>query len=361
MRNNSDYLAHIIGLRGASIYFAINRKLSNLYENYENECNTERKAEICVELLNLIQDTVMWKLRIKVRAFKEDVRLFFAQIGKRRTIDYSDKRSKDYYSVAVIVKNEARYLREFILFYQATGADRIYLYDNDSTDGIMKELAPFLETGFVIYRHWPGRTVQTAAYRDAIRRAKKRTKWLALIDIDEFLFSPKGSMPSQLREFEEHPGVGVNWVIFGPNGHDRRPDGLVIENYTSTINDYDADYNCHIKSIVQPGKVFTINSTHYAYYKNGGFAVSETGERIDNSSAHLYAQGRAFTSHNHRNRFRINHYITKSLEDLEAKLFRGYADGAPASTKDKQLRPFQKSNSEDYTIKPYIDVVRENY
>ena len=361
MRNNSNYLAHIKGLRGTSLYFAINRKLGNLYKDYEKECNTERKAEICIELLNSIQDTIVWKLRIRVRAFEEDVRLFFAQFGQRKTIDHSDKRCKDYYSVAVIVKNEARYLREFILFYQATGADRIYLYDNDSTDDIIKVLTPFLEAGFVVYRHWPGRSVQTAAYRDAIRRAKKRTKWLALIDIDEFLFSPKGSMPSQLSAYEEHPGVGVNWVIFGPNGHDRRPDGLVMENYTSTINDYDADYNCHIKSIVQPGKVFTINNTHYAYYKNGGFAVSETGERIDNASAHLYAQGRAFTSHNHRDIFRINHYITKSLEDLEAKCLRGYADGAPASTKEIQLRPFQKSISEDYTIKPYINIVRANY
>ena len=34
-----------------------------------------------------------------------------------------------------------------------------------------------------------------------------------------------------LVEYEEWPAVGVNWAMFGTSGHEKKPEGLVIENY----------------------------------------------------------------------------------------------------------------------------------
>ena len=168
------------------------------------------------------------------------------------------------------------------LFYQATGAEKIYLYDNDSTDNLLEVINPFLESGFVEYRFIHGSKVQCFVYRDAVRRARGRTKWLAIVDADEFLFSPKGKMPEQLKAYEEYPGVGVNWVMYGPNGHDTRPEGLVMDNYTTALADHDAIVNCHIKSIVQPARVDFIVNPHYAVYKGGRNAVNECKEEIGN-------------------------------------------------------------------------------
>ena len=359
LRNNKSYLERLI-LPKSRLLFLFHPKLRRLYAEYEGaEGTDEQKNRLCANVLNAYEERFLWRLNAWFQCAREDVRLFFRQFGTRTTLDGSDRKAHDTYSVAVIVKNEARYLREFILFYLATGADRIYLYDNDSTDELMEVLDPFLKNGRVVYRKWPGSCVQTAAYRDAVRRTRGRTKWLALIDADEFLFSPKGSMPAKLRAYEAYPGVGANWLMYGPNGHDERPEGLVMDNYTATIQNYGVPVNCHTKSIVQPKKVLCINNPHYAIYKGGRFAVDERKEPIDNFSSFSEQAGRVFTPLNRRDVFRVNHYSTRSLEDLRVKCARGYADGSANAIFEEQLRIYRDPQTEDFTIRPYADAVRK--
>lgn len=339
----------------------MSRELRKTYAAYEKADHPASRLELGAEVLNLFDQSISRRLRLFYQCWKEDIHARRQRSGRSKVIDHTDRNVRDYYSVAVIVKNEARYIREFILFYRATGADRIYIYDNDSTDHLLDEIEPFLQSGLVVYIRWPGQVVQRAAYRDVVRRTRNRTRWLAIIDADEFLFSPRGSMPQQLRDFESYPGIGVNWVMFGPNGHDRRPEGLVMDNYTTTIADRDYIVNCHIKSIVQPKEVLLTNHTHFSYYKRNVFAVDERKSRIDNRNAYAPSAGRAFTANNHTDIFRINHYSTKSLEDLEEKCARGYADGASNLDYERALQPFRGPLVEDDVIKPYADLVRKQY
>ena len=361
LNNNSTRLKNIMASKTGRVFFALSSEARHLYSRYLEEDSPQRKNEICAQLLNIFEDSLSYRLKSGLSCACEDLRVFFQQIGTRAAIDNSDPKKKDYYSIVVVIKNEARYIKEFILFYLATGADRIYIYDNDSTDDLLGQLEPFLVNGTVVYKRWSGPAVQTAAYRDAVRKTRKRTKWLAVVDADEFLFSPKGNMPDQLKAYERYPGVCANWVMFGPNGHDRRPAGLVMDNYTSALADHNSMVNCHIKSIVQPSEVRTIRHTHFAMYKRGRFAVDETGENVDNNSAYVINSGRALTEKNHREVFRINHYVTKSLEDLEAKCKRGYADGAPNAVFNGQLAPFRAPMEEDFSIKLYADAVKGKY
>ena len=358
LHNNERYLGRLGILRKALL---CSPRVRSLYAAYEAATDPDLKNRACAALLNAIQETLLWRVILRLRCGIEDLRVMLRQIGKRKTIDRSDHSRFDTYSVAVIVKNEARYIREFILFYQATGADRIYLYDNDSTDSLPEEIEPFLQSGLVVYRRWTGKKVQLAAYRDAVRRTRRRTKWLALIDADEFLFSPRGSMPDLLKAYEAYPGVCVNWLFYGPNGHEKRPEGLIMDNYTTRVEDALCPMNCHVKSIVQPKKVFCVNHVHYALYRGGQYAVNECGENMDNTCAFIGGGGRAFTAVNHKSVFRINHYSTKSLEDLAEKCRRGYPDGTPNAVFEQQLRPFADPMTEDYAIKPYADLVRARY
>ena len=361
LQNNSRYLKWLRRSRKRRIIFRLHPRLRRLYDVYVSKTDPEEKNAACAAVLNAYETCFAWRAGKWLFSFREDLGVFFRQFGKRMTIDHSDRKSRDYYSVAVIVKNEARFIREFVLFYQSTGADRIYLYDNDSDDNLLEELEPFLKSGLFVYRKWPGHTVQTAAYRDAVRRTRRRTRWLALVDADEFLFSPRKSMPDQLREYEQYPGIGVNWLMFGPNGHVTRPEGLVMESYTTTLKDQDSLMNCHIKSIVRPAETCCITHTHYAFYRRGRFAVNECGREIDNYCSYMEGMGRAFTEVNHREVFRINHYCTKSLEDLKVKCARGYPDGSPNAVFEKQLRPFKEEQTEDRAIKPYEEIVRSIY
>ena len=359
LENNSIYLEGLKQSKRTGLLFVFNRKMKKLYENYLNAANTEEKLEACSAAIDEYENSFFVRSQTWMEGFVEDIRLFLKRFGRNNVIDNSPKGGKDYYSVVVIVKNAARYMREYILFYEATGADRIYIYDNESTDNLKDVLEPFIKSGLVVYRYWPGKVAQTAAYRDAVRRTKKKTKWLAIVDDDEFLFSPKGQMPEQLKNFEEYPGIGVNWVVFGPNGHDRRPEGLIMDNYTSTIAFQDEGINCHIKSIVQPEWVYTVNQVHSPIYKGSKFAVNEKGEIIGNKYAHVIRAGKAFTYRNNREIFRINHYITKSLEELREKCRRGFGDGAPKGDFNRLLLPFKGPQIYDYSIKPYADIVRK--
>ena len=359
LRNNAHYLEQLRKTKKYWFIFRFNRNIREKYTQYTMLTDPVEKCALCAEIINLFQKSVLWKIMIWVYCLWEDIRVFFRQFGKRQTIDNSQKNRKDYYSVAVILKNEARYIREYVLFYQSTGADRVYIYDNDSDDNLLEAIEPFLKSGFVVYRKWPGRKVHTAAYRDVVRRTKNKTKWLALVDSDEFLFSPISRMPEQLHGYEDYPGIGVNWVVFGPNGHQKSPDGLVMDNYTTALMDYDAMINCHIKSIVQPRQVYCVCHTHFCIYKKGRYAVDTCRKPIDNYNAYRKGAGRAFTPKNYRDVFRINHYRTRSLEDLRNKCARGTADGAPDKDFQIQLRPFEAPLVEDKSIIPYADMVRE--
>ena len=358
LKNNSDRLDKEMKKRPTA--FRISPKLRVLYKRYLNESSIEKRNVYCAAVLDEWEKTWIWRRGIKKSIALDDRRVCALQngIAEENKVKKSDY---NYYSVAVIVKNEARFLKEFILFYQATGAEKIYLYDNDSTDNLLEVINPFLESGFVEYRFIHGSNVQCFVYRDAVRRARGRTKWLAIVDADEFLFSPKGKMPEQLKAYEEYPGVGVNWVMYGPNGHDTRPEGLVMDNYTTALADHDAIVNCHIKSIVQPARVDFIVSPHYAVYKGGRNAVNECKEAIGNRNAYAWGLARAFTYHNNREIFRINHYVTKSLEDLRFKCARGVPSGAPNPVYENMLAPFRETLEDDYSIKEYADIVREKY
>jgi len=359
LRNNDAYLGLILNSRFGRYYFFKRPKIKALYKKYLSEKDLRKKNRFCADILNAYEKTFLWKFRYRREGVLEDLKLHSRYSRERSIIDHSPKHHKDYYSVVMILKNEARYIREQILFYQATGADRIYIYDNDSDDDLLSVIDPFLKSGLVIYRKWPGSKVQHSAYRDVIRRTKHHSKWLAIVDSDEFIFPVHGTMPENLKKYEAYPGVGVNWIVYGPNGHVDSPDGLVMDNYTATFEDRDSAINCHIKSIVQPKEVVTVRHTHFPLYKRNRFAVDERGVALDNCYSYMPQAGRAFSEFNNHSVFRLNHYHSKSVEDLKRKCERGYADGANNLPFEETLRSYDVPQIQDYAIKPFADIVRE--
>ena len=67
-----------------------------------------------------------------------------------------------------IVKNEAPYLQEWIEYHKLLGVTRFYVYDNESDNNIKEVLKPYVKNRDVIYRKYPGRTIQCFAYNDAV-------------------------------------------------------------------------------------------------------------------------------------------------------------------------------------------------
>ena len=141
---------------------------------------------------------------------------------------------KYYLTIAAMFKDEERYLHEWITFHLSRGVEHIYLYDNSSTDNSHAVIAPFTASGDVTLIDWPKPITegsQTDAANDALMRAKLASRWLAFIDIDEFLFSPLEHLPTVLREYENEVGIEVNWVCYGSSRHISTPSRSVRESF----------------------------------------------------------------------------------------------------------------------------------
>ena len=116
-----------------------------------------------------------------------------------------------YLSIAACVKDEGRYLREWIEYHLWAGVDHFYIYDNGSTDNTKEALETCMQRGIVTYHYWVrGERLyknkqQVQVYNDAVVRYKHCTKWLAIIDADEFMaLSEEGN-----QRFGTEGGVAI--------------------------------------------------------------------------------------------------------------------------------------------------------
>jgi len=273
-----------------------------------------------------------------------------------------------YLTAAVIVKDEEDYILEWLYFHMEQGVERFLVMDNVGSRPLRRILRPLERSGVVETIVVKGR--QVPAYGTALATMKGRTRWLAVIDADEFLFAPNSeSLPTVLREFEEHPGVGVNWVLYGDSGHVVAPGGLVIEKFVERgAMDHRIRYphlllpggnpddllsyrpmNSHIKSIIQPELTLRCLSPHHFEYEGGRCAVSETGTPISSP----------WTDTISVERLRINHYWSKSQQELERRISRGRVDnGRQRNPAEARLRLEATRGILDYSALPHVDAVR---
>ena len=145
--------------------------------------------------------------------------------------------ARDGLAIVAIVKDEAAYLEEWILFHAMLGVCSVILYDNGSTDGTADLVAQGhwgAEVKRLDWRSFDGiDAAQQLAYNHALANYGADHRWMAFIDVDEFLMPLEGAdLPSALDRFAHQPGVTLPWVNFGPDGHCVMPAGLVTESYT---------------------------------------------------------------------------------------------------------------------------------
>ena len=249
------------------------------------------------------------------------------------------KRSYHKYEVAIccIAKNEDPYFEEWIDYHIEIGVSHFYIYDNESTVPISSTLDAYIKKGLVTVELISGTKMQMAAHRHCLANYGDHCRWIAFIDVDEFIV-PKtltGSIVDFLKPYQKFGGLGVNWLIFGSNGHLNRPERPQLESYTrrSLVNH---SINTHIKSIVQPRYVKKVpNDPHHFYYHFPKYCVNENFKRIKG----------AFADHT-SNKIQLNHYFVRSLDEFKMKVARGRAD----SNQERTVEEF-------YLVNEFANVV----
>jgi len=110
-------------------------------------------------------------------------------------------------SLCCIMKNEARYLREWIEYSKLVGVSRFYLYDHNSTDDTHETLKPYIDTGTVVWHNWSFVGYpQKEAHTHCTHRYAHQTTWLGLLDVDEFVVRARQLSCPRARTFtQNHP------------------------------------------------------------------------------------------------------------------------------------------------------------
>jgi Glycosyltransferase family 92 len=239
-------------------------------------------------------------------------------------------------SICALFQDEAPYLKEWIDFHIKVGVEHFWLYNNLSKDNFREIIAPYIEKGIVELIEWRkpctnSRSdcplMQYGAYNDAIQRSLYKTRWLAVIDSDEYLFPvEKNSLIDFLEDYEDYSAIGVNWIMFGTSHvpylapHEKMLEKLV---WRARL-----DHPLHktVKCIVKPKHVSLYANPHFPVLKPGFIQVNPDkipfdGPRTDYCSFnkirlnHYWTRDEAFLS-----KVKIPRYLRLSGNDLQSLL-----------------------------------------
>lgn len=255
----------------------------------------------------------------------------------KRKLRSNHTRPEHYLAVCAIAKDEGSYFREWMEWHLRQGVDRFYIYDNGSTDDTRQVLDPYIQTGVVEYIYFPGHRKQLAAYDDCLERHRTDTRWIAFIDLDEFIVPVKDSSIHEfLQRHEDAAAVEINWLIYGSSGQKKRMPGTMMERFRrhSLPSHY---LNRHVKSIVNPRRVCTMIGCHEVA-RLCGSTVDSHGNTVTKHFREREPQ---------QDVIRINHYAVRSYEEFLEKQMRGRASGTQKTVPTTYFNRMDLNDIED--------------
>ena len=260
-------------------------------------------------------------------------------------------------AVVAILKNEGHYLKEWLDYHLLAGVEHFYLYDNDSTDNQAEVATPYIEAGLVDYIPFPGKVMQYIAYNDAINRFKFQCRYMAFIDLDEFIF-PKNNrsivevVDEILSRDPKAAGLAINWHVFGSNGQEKADYSRgVLERFTRRGQD-NLNSIFLIKTIANPRKIDFKSDAHWQNYFNEFYSINENGGVVPQWH-NIPVSAKKIV---------INHYYTKSKEEyVNKKMPRGWACTGNAPYGEKDFKIYDRNEEFDDGILKYQVARAENF
>lgn len=242
-------------------------------------------------------------------------------------------------AACMIFRDEAHILPEWLEYHLMLGVEHFFLYSHMSQDAYKEVLRPYIKAKQVTLVEWNfprkrevpgggrGPFPQVTAYDHALSRLRGVTRWLVVIDSDEFLAQMSDvTLRDFLSRHEDAAGVLLNWAMFGTNGHKVQPKGLLLENYTKR-GEIDNLKNRHVKPIVNPLRVVEALDPHQWRAGRNSFGeeysfVDEHGNRLGPDTQTKPFLNYAGTANVSWDFFRVNHYAVRSEEEFRNKIMK---------------------------------------
>lgn len=262
------------------------------------------------------------------------------------TVQYYTKHPKEFkynLSLCMCVKDEAKYIQEWLEYYLIQGVDHFYIYNNNGTDNTPEIIQKYIDSGIVSWITYPGRDKQIEIYNHAVQNFKWDTRWLGFVDIDEFIVPLKHStLKEAMRDYENYSQLRIHWILYGSSGHKEETKGLVIERFTQ----HQEGVNSFTKSILNPRACLCANI-------HAGLVL---GQSVDEYKRPYVEDKTPVTA----DILQVNHYVIKSLEEYMRKKNRGRADLTCKTLTDDFFTAHDRNEVEDKNLmQKYVDQIYE--
>jgi len=258
-------------------------------------------------------------------------------------------------SICAIFQNEAMWLQEWIEYHQIVGVDHFVLFNHYSSDKWEHVLEPYIEEGIVEVIDWSDYPhhiddAQSLAYDFGLDYLRGSSRWVAFIDIDEFMVPEKvDSMIEFLRGYEEYGGVVLSWQNFGTSGVSHlEPGELLIERLQRCAKYVGGWY----KSVVQPDLTEKALSAHRFSYVDGCSAVDTYHNKVTRPTHWTIFKGAW-----------INHYKLRTMDWAYGRKvsrvahYRGWAEARARQSIEAEDR--KASVHLDSTIQRFVPTLRQ--
>lgn len=187
-------------------------------------------------------------------------------------------------------------MREWIEHYRFHGVEHFYIIDDGSTDNTVAILQEYVEKGVVTlflakWQVYLGR--QRDMYTRYILPHLCETQWLLMVDLDEFVWSPKDiDLRNILQRCTHLAQIQFGLTLYGSNGHIQQPKSLVAGFTKRTL--LQPTDKCY-KYFVQSNYKYTSLNINFATFQDKS---DETGKFVILGPEY----------------FRLNHYRCQSRE-----------------------------------------------
>ena len=217
-------------------------------------------------------------------------------------------------AICAIIKDEHRFLEEWIEWHLCLGFDAIHLFEDKGSKSHEEICAKY--SNVYLRRYEDDEQVrELLADQGSPNRQfdlyswfgdsyKNTYDWVAFIDIDEFIvFNCDYTLESFCSEFEPYPAVILSWRMMSASGHIDRPKCGVMEAYTGLGVLPDIERGYAYKSFCNINRWIGMTNLHLAK----GYVNTSHVQDIYKVSYDKVA---------------LNHYFTKSWEDWCDRIFK---------------------------------------
>jgi hypothetical protein len=243
------------------------------------------------------------KTQESYNAMQEERRKEIFDLWETRNKEEEEGMTWNYYvSACLLIRDENRYLLEWLSWHLSQGFEHIYIYDNGVNEEVTDIIPENMKDQVTIIPWQEEYTnVQEEAYNNFLSNYGTETRWVNFIDSDEFVRMVEDTpMKAFLEACESYSIVRVDFLEYNANGLETYEDKPVRERFTQTVNVMDGIYH---KDFIQCHRIDRMDRHYPMCSQRGNYTLEDIQEQVI-----------------------IDHYYTKSWEEWKQKIERGSSD-----------------------------------